>query len=232
MQLHFPGLEPLILPAWTSLVLVNPGAPMARRHSWAKVYCDLLRHPKIIGRPDSDVRLFLGLILHAKEYSPDHGLVQLTPTDMRNAFGIKAPMKAVLDGLAYFIKEGVLQQEAEHVRIRDFATRQAADSAAERMQRWRDGTRDESVTKRNNGVYKNVTAPSTRASPEVEVEVEDVVSSKSGESEGREPTACETVDNSGFPGLNPEQRAHALALLKASDVPGLAAYFASLRGAK
>lgn len=231
MQLHFPGLAPVIVPAWTSLVLANPGAPMARRHSWAKIYCDLLRHPKIIGRPDCDVRLFLGLILHAKEYSPDHGLVQLTPTDMRNAFGIKAPMKSVTDGLAYFLKEGVLLRDGDHVRIRDFATRQAADSAAERMQRWRDGSRDEGVTKRNGNVYKGVTAPSTRPSPEVEVEVEDVVSSKSGESEGREFTACESVDNSVLEGLSSEQKSKVQALAKAGNGVALTAYLASLRGA-
>lgn len=180
------------------------------RHAWAKVYCDLLRHPKIIRRPDSDVRLFVGLILYAKEYAPDTGVVDLSADEMRGTFGIKAPLKAVEQGLDYFVAQGVLVRNGPFIQIRDFAARQAADSLADRQQRWRDRNKS-GVTKRYAGVLpastETSTAPSTQTStatstsafPDVEVEVDQkhVDSSKSGESEGREITACESVNNSG-----------------------------------
>jgi hypothetical protein len=46
---------------------------------------------------------------------------------------------------------------------------------------------------------------------------EDVVSSKDGECEGKEPTACEFVDNSEFGKLNPSEKAEVTRLLAAGD---------------
>lgn len=185
---------------------------MARRAAWAKVYCDLLRHPKVIGRPDSDVRLFLGLILYAKEYAPDTGLVALSPEDMRSTFGIKAPLKAVLDGIAYFVKESVLVREGDFVRLRDFAARQKDDSSAARTRAWRERHGDDlkaslpASPKVTNGVTFNRLAPS-RVTREVEGEVEEenVDSSKGGESERRD---IHNVGNSLGNQTAPEEKTH------------------------
>jgi hypothetical protein len=96
------------------------------RHVWAKVYCDLLRHPKIIGRPDSDKVLWLGLILYAKEHAPDTGIISgLSPDDFRGQFGIKANLAKVSAGIEYMLSAGLLLRIGnDGLMLKDFRERQ------------------------------------------------------------------------------------------------------------
>ena len=63
--------------------------------AWAKIFCDLLRHPLLRDRPDSDVRLVIGLILEAKEHSDDGVIRNLTPASARGLCHIKATTATV-----------------------------------------------------------------------------------------------------------------------------------------
>jgi hypothetical protein len=105
-----------------------------RKMEWAKVYCDLLRHPLLLGRPDSDVRLVLGLILYAKEYAPDGVLRGITAARAKQLCGITASIEEVQAGLDYLFNESPADESGRHwlyrlndeaVMIRDFAERQA-----------------------------------------------------------------------------------------------------------
>lgn len=112
------------------------------RELWAKVYVNLRHHPKIIGRPDADFRLWVGLILHAKEHCPDCVVRDMTAADMRGSFGIKAPVKVVEAGLKYFIRKGMLVEVPGGLLIRDMAERQAKagdtpEAHAERQRQYR-----------------------------------------------------------------------------------------------
>lgn len=178
------------------------------RNIWAKVYCDLLRHPRFIGRPDSEVRLWLGLILYAKEYSPERGEVAMSAEAMRQTFGIQAPMSAVRAGLAYLVDAGLLVREGEKFRIRDFGERQGPDSAAERTSRWRDKRRDDHETKRHGNVSTNVST----SSPEVEVEEEK--EKKRSSAQGHEGQSTGLVDNPDLSGLSESDKAQVQRLLR------------------
>jgi hypothetical protein len=104
------------------------------RFVWARVWCDLLRHRNFRKRPDCDVRLVVGLILHAKEHSGDQGIVQgLDAEEMRGLFGIKATVQKVQEGLEYLIRIGWLQlsDDKGSYLIRDFADRQGRDQLEE-----------------------------------------------------------------------------------------------------
>lgn len=96
------------------------------RNVWAKVYCDLLRHPLLRQRPDCDVRLVVGLVLYAKEHALDGVLHGLDAEEARGLFGIKAPLRTVQEGWQYLIDEGWLLFDgpSRTYRIRDFVQRQ------------------------------------------------------------------------------------------------------------
>lgn len=132
-----------------------------QRFVYAKVYCDLLRHPRFRNRPDCDIRLVLGLILEAKENTADGVIRELTPENARSLCHIKAPVRFVKAALEHLVLSGWLIPHPENAyEIKDFLQRQERDSASERMKRHRDG----GVTKRNAAV--------TPPSPEVEVDGE------------------------------------------------------------
>lgn len=133
--------------------------------AWAKIYCDLLRHPLLRDRPDSDVRLVLGLILEAKEHSEDGVIRNLTPQSARGLCHIKASVKTVEAGIDYLVAEDwMVPIGGGSYQIRDFKDRQGADSAASRMRQYRNRLRDETVTSRNRNV--------TETSPDTDTEVE------------------------------------------------------------
>lgn len=208
------------------------------RNAWAKVYCDLLRHPKIIGRPDSDVRLFLGLILYAKEYAPETGIVALTPSAMRTQFGIKASPASVKAGLSYFVKCGVLVEDGEYFRIKDFATRQKNDSSAARTRDWRERHRDGDGASQTSSPQPSPPRHSlSHASPDVEGEVEvdlGVSSQGLGGVGGKGTTACESVDNAALSreGISESDKAQIQKLFFDGRGPEAVALLASLRAAQ
>lgn len=164
------------------------------REIWAKVYVNLRYHPKLIGRPDSDFRLWVGLILHAKEHCSDFIVRDLTPADMRGAFGIKAPVKAVEEGLKYFTAKGMLVEVPGGLLIRDMAERQAKagdtpEAHAERQRKYKLRTVSD-VTRR---VSMTSPPPTRMTSPqgvtqvsagdaETETDTETEISLRSGES--------------------------------------------------
>jgi hypothetical protein len=196
------------------------------RNAWVKVDVDLTQHPLLADRPDSDVRLWVGLLGHAKKHSPGDGVVRLGALAMRSVFCIKASLKVVQMALAYFVARGVLLEVEGGYQIRDFVARQAPDSLAERQARWRDNSRDGRVTKRNGNASRNVYI----ASSEVEGEKEEKKDhSQSGESEGREFTACESVDNSTLAGLTNEQKAQVQRLFDKGEGPQAITLLASFR---
>jgi hypothetical protein len=218
------------------------------RHVWAKVYCDLLRHPKIIGRPDSDVRLFLGLILYAKEYAPETGLVPLTPAAMRDAFGIKASLSAVKLGVAYFVDCGVLVSDGEHVRLKDFAERQAKtdtpEAQAARSKAYYDRHKAQILNKRktsrgltdfsrvvsrenSSGLTRmNASDGLTRSHAEVEEEKERDLDLRE-EHVGGNPQA--PVDNSDLEGLSDSDKAQIQSLLAKGKAAEATALLAKVR---
>src|SRR6266403_4514996 len=113
------------------------------RHLWAKVRVDMRHHPKIVGRPDGDFRLWASLILHAKEHCPVGVVRGLSPGEMRGSWGIKAPVKKVKHALAYFEKEEMLIRQSDGgLLITDFVEEQRSlkdspEAVAERMRGYR-----------------------------------------------------------------------------------------------
>src|ERR1700687_5494317 len=110
------------------------------RYLWAKIRVDLRHHPKLVGRPDGDFRLWTSLILHAKDYCPDGVVRDLGAAEMRSSWGIKAPADSVRKALAYFLKEGMLEEHDGGLLITDFVKEQSVqkdspEAALERKQR-------------------------------------------------------------------------------------------------
>lgn len=92
---------------------------------WAKIDVGLRHHPKMIGRPDCDKWLWVCLILHAKEHCPDFIVRDMSPADMRGAFGIKAPASAVVNAIAYFLGKSMLVKQPDGgLLIKDMEDRQ------------------------------------------------------------------------------------------------------------
>jgi hypothetical protein len=217
------------------------------RNVWAKVWCDFLRHPRFRRRPDCDKVLALGLILYAKEYAANDGVVRDLDADaMRSMFGISAPLQKVQDGLEYFLQCGWLEHTDERgsLRIKDFVRRQAADSAAVRVQRWREGKSNgdanESVTK----PLRKTNAKVTRgrydvtgvALPEVEEEEEEDHDRRAvdGESEGKSSQAAASVDRQqqSIASLSESDRLRVTKLLTAGRAAEATALLAELSGAQ
>lgn len=120
------------------------------RFVYAKVYCDILRHPLFRSRPDFETKLVLGLILEAKEHTEDGVLRKLTAEDARALCYIKASTAKVQEAIDYLVAVGWLIPHPDLAyEIKDFVPRQAADSPAERASRWRDAHLNERVTKRD-----------------------------------------------------------------------------------
>lgn len=116
------------------------------RHLWAKIRVDLRHHPKLIGRPDGDFRLWTSLLLHAKEYCPDGIVRELGAAEMRSAWGIKSPTESVRKALDYFIRQKMLIEVSEGFLIRDFVeeqrvTKDSPEAALERQRRKREKDR-------------------------------------------------------------------------------------------
>lgn len=106
---------------------------------WAKIDVGLRHHPKLIGRPDADKWLWLCLILHAKEHCPDFIVRDMTPADMRGAFGIKAALAVVTAALAYFLGKGMLVEQPDGgLLIKDMEERQGKYDQQEQRDKWRD----------------------------------------------------------------------------------------------
>lgn len=166
---------------------------LRRSYDWAKVYVDMMRHPKLVWRPDCDRLLWLGLILHCQEYAPSTAIIRdLSPNDLKNLFNIKAPLKMVKDALDYFVSCGIVQKVSEGLFVTDFIERQAPDSQAVRQQRKRDKERNGVVTNRDVRVMPGVTNGVTEPLPEVRREkLEDVDSRQDGESERKESTGVD-----------------------------------------
>lgn len=172
-------------------------------YAWAKIYCDLLRHPLLRGRPDCDKVLVLGLILEAKEHSLDGVLRNLTAKSAKGICNIEASVRQVQQGIDYLVSVHWLipVDRQGSFEIRDFRTRQAADSSAERTARWRkqplqriNGHETRARRERDETSHKrlaNVTSPS----PEVEVEKRYVACTQSHE-EREAVIHNEPVDNS------------------------------------
>lgn len=203
------------------------------RFVYAKIYCDILRHPMLRGRPDCDARLVVGLILEAKENTDDAVLHGLTADDARSLCHIKAPVAKVQDGIDYLVQRGWLIPRGEHsYEIKDFMIRQGADSQAERQSRSRDrnghdpGNKD--VTKRDKNVSRarsrNVTE--TSAEGEVEVEVEVDLNMKRGAQHvaraGDGPGSTPPSDLWPFELLEQLHQALGRKLLQATDQPWMA----------
>lgn len=151
------------------------------RFVYAKVYCDILRHPLFRSRPDFETKLVLGLILEAKEHTEDGVLRKLTAEDARALCHIKASAQKVQEALDYLVSVGWLIPHPELAyEIKDFLPRQEADSAADRMARWREAhpvtkrneeakrKSDETVTKRN--AVRNSAFPDQEGEEEAEKE--------------------------------------------------------------
>lgn len=156
------------------------------RFVYAKVYCDILRHPLFRSRPDFETKLVLGLILEAKEHTEDGVLRKLTAEDARALCHIKASVQKVQEAIDYLVAVGWLIPHPELAyEIKDFLPRQEADSAADRMARWRETHRDDPVTKRNEdpkrksdetvtkrNAVRNSASPDKEGEVDVEEEVE------------------------------------------------------------
>lgn len=142
---------------------------------WAKIDVGLRHHPKLIGRPDADFRLWVGLILHAKEHCPDFTVRDLSPSDMRGAFGIKAPVGVVVAGLKYFISKGMLVEQSDGgLLIRDMEDRQGKYDQEEQRDKWRDikrKQRDKSAKSSmdNGGHFPSVLPLEEEVDPEKEI---------------------------------------------------------------
>jgi hypothetical protein len=185
------------------------------RNVWAKVWCDILRHPVFARRPDCDKVLGVGLILYAKEYFPDDGVVRgLDAEEMRRAFRISAPTAKVQEGLEYLLRCGWLRfvDDRGSFVIKDFVARQkhrdTPEAQRERAKRYYEQHKDEVLQKRKFSRQSHdssddiLTAGITEVSPtrshaesEAESESPDDRSSQDGESEGKDSTACESGDS-------------------------------------
>lgn len=137
------------------------------RYLWAMVDVQMRNDQKLFGRPDCDFRLWTCLILYAKELAPDGQIRGLTAEDLRGMFGIKAPLKAVDEALAHFVKVKMTRWLSLDGKPGDFvmvnlSKRQSSSkdnpaAAAERQRRKRE--RDRVVT---GDVTEAVTGDKTR----------------------------------------------------------------------
>jgi len=123
------------------------------RFVYAKIYCDILRHPLLRGRPDCDVRLVLGLLLEAKEHTDDGVLRHLTAVDAKELCHIKAPTAKVQAGIDYLVAAGWLIPHPDLAyEIKDFVERQgktdSPEAQAERSQRYYESHRETILAKR------------------------------------------------------------------------------------
>lgn len=236
MQLSFPGLAPPPRVDWTSLY-ADDGSAMARsRNAWAKVYCDFLQHPKILGRSDCGKLLFLGLILYAKFHAPDSGVIYgLGPEEMRGAFGIKAPLKAVEDALLGLLNDGLVLRSGDNgFIIKSFVERQqragdTPEAHADRQQKYRQKKKGVTSLVRVGDATGDVRVPrgdGTRSDAEEEEEKRDDLSAQSHE--GEKPLVHSLpVDN--LEGLNAADRAQVQRIASTGDGVALAAFLASVK---
>lgn len=208
------------------------------RNAWAKVYCDLLRHPKIIGRPDSDKILWLGLILYAKEHAPDTGIIEgLRAEDFRGQFGIKANVSKVAAGLEYLFDVGLLLRVGNNgLMLKDFRQRQqkagdtpeahAARQSAYRKRKGRHDLPTGDVTPIP-GVTSKVTARDAhRSDAEVEEEKRNSLDLLAKPVEGNPQ---QPVDNSALEGLAEDDKAQIRRLFADGKGPEATALLAQVR---
>jgi hypothetical protein len=155
-------------------------------------------------------------------------------------------LQKVQDGLEYFLRCGWLEHADEQgsLRIKDFVRRQAADSAAVRVQRWREGKSNgdgnEPVTK----PLRKANAEVTRgrydvtgvALPEVEEEEEEDHDRRAadGESEGKSSQAAASVDRQqqAIASLSESDRLRVTKLLTAGKAAEATALLAELSDAQ
>ena len=97
---------------------------------WAKIDVGILRHPMLRGRPDADAKVWLALILDAKEHGTD-GVVRGGPAEIRTLAQVKASVRVVSEALAHFVEAGALEAIDGGYRLRDFAARQCRPSDLE-----------------------------------------------------------------------------------------------------
>ncbi len=127
---------------------------MSRRpRYWIKFYHEVLMDAKIARLSDSLWRRFFECCLIAGE-TYEEGFLPALP-DM--AWQLHVDEEALATELSQLAQRGLLELrgDADGVErwfVTNFAKRQARDTDAERMQRYRERKRDESVTKRNGNV--------------------------------------------------------------------------------
>jgi hypothetical protein len=185
----------------------------------------------------------------------------LDAEEMRGLFGIKASTQRVQEGLEYLLRIGWLQLVDDHGSyvIKDFIERQTKTDSSEaqkaRAQRYYASHKDAILTKRkfSRGLtseqpqshalehprsHAGLTAldrdgltPQSHADVDEDEDPRSARSSKDGESEGKDTTACESVDNpQAIPAnLSESERSHVLKLWKDGKGSDATAFLASIQ---
>lgn len=156
-----------------------------QRFVYAKVYCDLLRHPLFRDEPDFYVKLGVGLILEAREHTTDGVLRRMTAASVKGLCHLRASVPQIQRCIDYLVAEGwLIPHPDEAYELKDFIERQGRfdtpEAQAARAKTYYDTHREQILEKRkvSRAVSRENTAVLTQ--PEVRtshgyVEVEEEV---------------------------------------------------------
>ena len=134
---------------------------MARGEFWIKLHVDLLDDVKLIGRPDSDFKLWVSLLLLAKQSGDDGVIHRLGPSALRERFGLQCPTRKVIQALDHFAASKMIALDNGDIHILNYDKRQSVkdfhEKNAERQKRYRDSnvTRNATVTLRSNAQIRS-----------------------------------------------------------------------------
>lgn len=113
------------------------------RESWAKLHVELLDDAKLAlpKCSDSGFKLWVCLILLAKQTTEDGVIHKMGPAALCERFGMGCSPKRVQESLDHFAANGMIALENNIIRILNYERRQAAkdprEQNAERQRRWR-----------------------------------------------------------------------------------------------
>lgn len=127
------------------------------RESWVKVHVELLDEDKLCGRPDSDFKLWVCLILLARQTTEDGVIHKMGPSALRDRFSLRCSTRRVQEALDHFAGKKMVELAEGSIRILNYEKRQAVkdykEQNAERQRRWRERnvTGNGEVTSASNG---------------------------------------------------------------------------------
>lgn len=111
------------------------------REVWVKLHVDLLDDPKLTVRSASDFKLWVCLILLAKQTTEDGVIHKMGPSALRDRFSLQCSPGKVVDALEYFKKNGMIELANGSIKIVNYDKRQTVkdfhEKNAERQKRWR-----------------------------------------------------------------------------------------------